>query len=452
MRVLLFNENPVVTKLVTLSAQKAGHTLQLSKDASLQEAASYDLLIVDDALYNEQNMALLEKKLQVGQKLLMANRGVAQPETFDYLIYKPFLPTDLVELLASIAAAVSHAPSHKAHVAEDANSHDALESLDDFDGLDGLDHLAELEDEDLVLEGFDLDQIEADESPTLDLDGLQGDDEEVFEELLDDAASSEGVLDRDEVAELQSLLEDTELSSEEEIEVEGLDDIDGLSEEVAVLDSEPKEELEALSEIDEGMDLSEFEDFESVEDENKELEFEPLADFEASAALDEELGEADLLDDEAILGSLEASIEDLTMDELDVSAFEGLDEEISKAVSDLGEDEMALELDDEMLEALDLDEVVEAAEQEEACLDEISDLDMLDEQSLKRALGESVELEDGPVVVEPVQNVKREEPKAANTDGVEALKALLKALEQQDVARALKGMNITVNISFGATE
>ena len=34
-------------------------------------------------------------------------------------------------------------------------------------------------------------------------------------------------------------------------------------------------------------------------------------------------------------------------------------------------------------------------------------------------------------------------------EGVEALQALLKALANEDVAKSLKGLNITININFG---
>ena len=113
---------------------------------------------------------------------------------------------------------------------------------------------------------------------------------------------------------------------------------------------------------------------------------------------------------------------------------------------------------------LNLDETVEGEKEPLSGFDE---LDMLDELELKRAIGEEVEDEDLQndqiididdldevamdeaeelaEVAQPISN----ETAASHTDGVEALQALLKALSNEDVAKSLKGMNISININFG---
>ena len=47
------------------------------------------------------------------------------------------------------------------------------------------------------------------------------------------------------------------------------------------------------------------------------------------------------------------------------------------------------------------------------------------------------------------EEMELEEEKVTPVDGVEALKALLKVLSNEDVAATLKGMNLSINISFG---
>ncbi len=56
MKLLLLNENPVVTKLVTLSAQKTGDELVSATNVDDIEEGHYDLLIVDDGSFDESVM------------------------------------------------------------------------------------------------------------------------------------------------------------------------------------------------------------------------------------------------------------------------------------------------------------------------------------------------------------------------------------------------------------
>ena len=96
MRILLLNDNPVVRKLVALSAQKTKDDLSVVWSVDEVQGDAYDLLIVDDAHYSDEAMSALKEKIQYTTSLLMATRGNAVPAGFDKVINKPFLPTDLV--------------------------------------------------------------------------------------------------------------------------------------------------------------------------------------------------------------------------------------------------------------------------------------------------------------------------------------------------------------------
>ena len=111
MRILLLNDNPVVRKLVALSAQKTKDDLSVVWSVDEIEHDVYDLVIVDDAYYSDEIMAALSEKITYKTNLLMATRGNAIPAGFDKVINKPFLPTDLVELFANIEKSL---PSHTA--------------------------------------------------------------------------------------------------------------------------------------------------------------------------------------------------------------------------------------------------------------------------------------------------------------------------------------------------
>ncbi|MEA1919932.1 MAG: DNA topoisomerase IV, partial [Campylobacterota bacterium] len=140
--------------------------------------------------------------------------------------------------------------------------------------------------------------------------------------------------------------------------------------------------------------------------------------------------------------TLEETFDDEEMNELE--------DEIQSAVSELSDEELEENVDEDML--------LDIVSNDEAMAN-FSGLDDLDEQSLKIAVGEAeasdIELldksddlgiedeilEEEVVIPNEVQNSK--------VEGVEALKTLLKALENDDVAKSLKGMNININISFG---
>ena len=95
--------------------------------------------------------------------------------------------------------------------------------------------------------------------------------------------------------------------------------------------------------------------------------------------------------------------------------------------------------------------------------DDLDEFATLDEKSLKIALGEEVEevnedelafddelfIETEHELGKKIMPTMQEELSATQIDGVDALKTLLKALSNEDVIASLKGMNVSINISFG---
>ncbi|MDF1874966.1 hypothetical protein JHD48_04380, partial [Sulfurimonas sp. SAG-AH-194-I05] len=139
-----------------------------------------------------------------------------------------------------------------------------------------------------------------------------------------------------------------------------------------------------------------------------------------------------------------------------------IESEIENAVSELSQADLDSEVDDETL--LNIAET------------ELNSFDSLNSRDLKLAVGEEVpeleevevkeevevEVEENPSeeLVEEVllEESVTEDAVAPNTseieitpdhEGVEALKNLLKALSNKDVAASMKGMKISVNIELG---
>ena len=153
---------------------------------------------------------------------------------------------------------------------------------------------------------------------------------------------------------------------------------------------------------------------------------------EDSTAEEEELSDDDLLESEEL--GLEGA---------------DLETQIEQAVTELSEEELESEVDEDML----LDIVTSSADS----------LDALSSRDLKMAFGE--ELEEEPEVEEieekSAESVDSEEMEdetsidevvddaVEENSGVEALKNLLSALTDKKVAASMKGMKISINITLG---
>ena len=154
----------------------------------------------------------------------------------------------------------------------------------------------------------------------------------------------------------------------------------------------------------------------------------------AGAAEEEAAAEPELGDIE-----FEAAAEEGAEGGVDAS-LKALEAEIESAVSGLSDEELAEELDEATL--LEIVNEADREEQRDAFSDE---LDRLDTNELKVALGE----EAGETSAAAGAPESRAEP-VTPREGLEALQTLVKVLENETIAKSLKGMNITINISFGA--
>ena len=360
MKILLLNDNPVVRKLVALSAQKTKDDLSVIWSVDEVEDNAYDLLIVDDAHYSDESMEALKEKITYKTSLLMATRGNTIPNGFDKIINKPFLPTDLVDLFAKIDSDLG---SSSQEVAKETAKAIVLDDSAEKDFSKGFD-ITNLDD-DLNLEDFD---IEDDEGAV---------------------AVKTNVLDHEEVQELQDLLDDTDgLDLDDELLLDGLELDDEMTDTkdddiLKELDDDLLNTLEdetpsgsIENEMDDAIDEFDFdENLLADEPEAEKLEEEVLEDEE----LDDLIGfdEDILADDEELVKPAQEALEDEELDDLigfdeDVLAD---DEELAKPVQEA--------LDEDLDDLMNFDE--DATVQEEAIIskedavsaDELDDIDAL---------------------------------------------------------------------------
>lgn len=472
MKILLFNDNPVVRKLVALSAQKTKDELSVVWSVDEIEGSEYDLLIMDDALYSDDTFESLNNRIDVKSKLLMATRGNAVPDGFDHVINKPFLPTDLVDLLIHIEKKVAGSSPLK----------ESTESSPPVYSINLEDTLPELE------------------SSDMELHDMQGFDDEEFDfgglDEMDEKLPETSVLDKEEVQEVQGLLEDAESA---------MDDI--IVEDIHAPESDDHAIMEAMDEIDfddvsETKPIEEEFDFEGLLGEDalenaEESSDKAMLDEEEFGSLDEfssDLEDTNAFDETALLGEEpiefgeesmdeetalpeELDLDDSMLEEMDLpelgdedNYLDALEAKINDAVNGLESEDLEQELspedlDESLMADLDLD-LPESEEESEGSMSGLDELDMLDELELKRAIGEEVAEESYAAQEEfsdTIESVDEEddafeeisdkpapsETSVAHPEGVEALQALLKALSNEDVAKSLKGMNISININFG---
>ncbi len=106
MNVLLVNNDAVVTKLVRLSTQKTGDRLDIASSIEEIRDESYDLLILDKGLFSREFLERLNDKVIYAHSIFITTRESSDTDLFEKLLYKPFLPTELLLLLHQFAARV----------------------------------------------------------------------------------------------------------------------------------------------------------------------------------------------------------------------------------------------------------------------------------------------------------------------------------------------------------
>ena len=235
--------------------------------------------------------------------------------------------------------------------------------------------------------------------------------------ILDDEELGESVLDDEEAQKVKELLDETQ---DEEADDEDLDLDYDLS-----LDLEDEADEAIVAEpLVEDTELEELGNDETLED----------VDLDDEVDLD--LAELGLEDDALAEAETIPESEELPEDIIEAEEFEeNLQTQIEDAVEELSQEDLESEVDEDTLL--------------EIASNEIDSFATLNSKDLKVALGEEVDADDADDDV--VADTDIEEAPLGNESenrGVEALKTLLAALDNENVAAAMKGAKITINISF----
>lgn len=176
MNILLINNNPVVSRLFSLCTNDENMVLEEVDNAGDIVGAEYEVVFVDEGSY-EGDVLRLNDTLTIGKKILLSNADVLIND-FNMTIQKPFLPSQIIEVLESVKAS---------EVADD-TTEEVLEE----------------------------EETTSDETAIFPLSSEDSDEEKTEALENDEEMSSQEVLDSNEIEKIKALLDMDEESTEEE--------------------------------------------------------------------------------------------------------------------------------------------------------------------------------------------------------------------------------------------
>lgn len=437
MKILLLNENPVVSRLVSLSAKKMSYDFE-ELNAYSENLGNYDVIVVDSD--TPAPLKILKEKCDRLIFLAPRNQNV---DIDAQILQKPFLPTDFLNLLNN-KDANKHTSIDLPMLSNDENPYADI-SLD-LDNLN-LDDLPDENSLDINSEGmedlsFDDDAQDDNANKTLETQNLEHDNLE--QETIKEQTQEDTQID------LDLTLEDGESEKED------------LSQEHTALDTEPSldelddkndEDLEDNKELQ--ANISDFDDLPVVEEQEKEMDFDDLpedAEFLGQAKDNEE--------SEEVLEEFTPVVEEDVQDEMDdFTSNLSTQDQIKEELAQLDELDYGIDSDNssKVLEDFKDEPILDDKElgtnEEEVVVPNlnISDFDTLKESDIQEALGEEIlEKNEEPIVSDVTKDDNSEE--IVNELSQSIAGAITSSIKDDTLKAALKGMNMNININISFKE
>ncbi|EMD0544352.1 hypothetical protein VPY20_000198 [Campylobacter jejuni] len=438
MKILLLNENPVVSRLVSLSAKKMSYDFE-ELNAYSENLGNYDVIVVDSD--TPAPLKILKEKCD--RLIFLAPRNQNVEDIDAQILQKPFLPTDFLNLLNN-KDINKHAPIDLPMLSNDENPYADI-SLD-LDNLN-LDDLPDENSLDINSDGmedlsFDDDAQDDNANETLETQNLE-------DENLEQEATKEQIQE-DTQTDLDLTLEDSKNEKED------------LSQEHTALDTEPSldelddkndEDLEDNKELQ--ANISDFDDLPVVEEQEKEMDFDDLpedAEFLGQAKDNEE--------SEEVLEEFAPVVEEDVQDEMDdFTSNLSTQDQIKEELAQLDELDYGIDSDNssKVLEDFKDEPILDDKElgtnEEEVVVPNlnISDFDALKESDIQEALGEEIlEKNEEPIASDATKDDNSEE--IVNELSQSIVGAITSSIKDDTLKAALKGMNMNININISFKE
>ncbi len=258
MKVVLLNQNPVISRLVKLSLDKIGYELEEIENLTQIAPWSCDLLICDHEMVDEDT-----DYTPFGKEILFLIPRNYEKKLGKYSLEKPFLPTDFIDKVQKISplneekeaaqttpAATKSLDSFSDSLDEGLSIGDSFDDLgvDLDDMLDKIDQKDETQEEvildETAADEFSVDEVSdevANEIPADEVAADEAADDEVADEIPA-AASNENSQSVDFEGELKEVLDDEpgelgEIAAEKEVQ---LAELSSIVEEIDNLDAQPE--------------------------------------------------------------------------------------------------------------------------------------------------------------------------------------------------------------------
>ncbi|EAL0604170.1 TPA: highly acidic protein [Campylobacter jejuni] len=395
MKILLLNENPVVSRLVSLSAKKMSYDFE-ELNAYSENLGNYDVIVVDSD--TPAPLKILKEKCD--RLIFLAPRNQNVEDIDAQILQKPFLPTDFLNLLNN-KDANKHTSIDLPMLSNDENPYADI-SLD-LDNLN-LDDLPDENSLDINSEGmedlsFDDDAQDDNANKTLETQNLehetikeqtQEDTQIDLDLTLEDGESEKEDLSQEHTAlDTESSLDELDDKNDEDLEIKE-DDKNEEIEKQELLDDSKTNTLEMQEELSESQDDNSNKTLETQNLEHDNLEHETIK---------EQTQEDTQIDLDLTLEDGESEKEDLSQEHTALDTEPSLDELDDKNDEDL-EDNKELQAD-----ISDFDDLPEVEEQEkEMDFDDLpEDAEFLGQAKYNEESEENLE-EFAPVVEEDVQD------------------------------------------------
>ena len=258
MKLYLISKNPIISKLVALSASKIG--VEIVESQEINMGIDANIVLLDDECYEPESFNAYKEANQDAKTALFYAKSTERIEGFDTYIQKPFLPTDLVKTLSEISGieiVASHTP--KAEIQSDIvepNEDNNLEdlNLDDETPQDGDMQLDFGADDEEGIESAENNNNTESTNNIEDMDAqldFGADDALEEESQIENAQDTPQVLDKSDVDEIKDLLGDSTEGAESQEDTLDLDkELGALTDDLDSFDSKDSEGLDAIEEID----------------------------------------------------------------------------------------------------------------------------------------------------------------------------------------------------------
>ena len=140
MKILLINNNPVVSRLTALSARKEEIEIDEIQEVTELNSDTYDIVFVDGDSWTKDVRDVIKENIKVKKSVLFYTEGDEEEQgSFDLAILKPFLPSEVSAVIRSVEELedVEVNASNESHfdILADAkeSNREALFTLDDLE-------------------------------------------------------------------------------------------------------------------------------------------------------------------------------------------------------------------------------------------------------------------------------------------------------------------------------